>query len=93
MALSEARIRANRKYDDKAYDKFNVRLPKGSRQLIEEAGETYNGLINKAFKEYCENHNLKLKDQAKNLVFIFALLGYLFSLVLQFLKPTLKTSV
>lgn len=53
---SESKLRANHKYDEKTYDTFKVRLPKGSRKLIEESGDTYNGFLNKAFKEYCENH-------------------------------------
>lgn len=57
---SESRLKANRKYDDKAYDKFLLRLPKGSRKLIEESGDTYNGFLNKAFREYCENHGYKV---------------------------------
>ena len=53
---SESKLRANHKYDEKTYDTFKVRLPKGSRKLIEESGNTYNGFLNKAFKEYCKNH-------------------------------------
>ena len=49
---SESKLRANHKYDEKTYDTFKVRLPKGSRKLIEESGNTYNGFLNKAFKEY-----------------------------------------
>lgn len=59
MALSESKMRANKKYNDKAYDKLTVSLPKGSKDLILSTGETVNGLLNKAFKEYCENHNIK----------------------------------
>lgn len=53
-------METNHKYDDKAYDKFLVRLPKGSKELIIESGESFNGFLNKAFKEYCENHGYKL---------------------------------
>ena len=59
MAISESRMRANHKYDDKAYDKVLVRLPKGSKDKILNAGETLNSLMNKAFIEYCENHGIK----------------------------------
>ena len=53
---SESKLRANHKYDEKTYDTFKVRLPKGSRKLIEESGNIYNGFLNKAFNEYCKNH-------------------------------------
>lgn len=59
MAVSESRMRANHKYDDKAYDKISLRLPKGSKDIILNSGETVNGFLNKAFKEYCENHGIR----------------------------------
>lgn len=59
MAVSESKMRANHKWDDANYDRFGVRLPKGSKKIIEQSGMSYNKFFNEAFKEYCENHNIK----------------------------------
>lgn len=56
MAVSKKKIATNNKWDNENYDKFLVRLPKGSKELIESLGETYNGFMVKAFNEYCKNH-------------------------------------
>ena len=56
MAVSKKKIATNNKWDNENYDKFLVRLPKGSKKLIESLGETYNGFLVKAFNEYCKNH-------------------------------------
>lgn len=56
MAVSKRKIATNNKWDNENYDKFLVRLPKGSKKLIESLGETYNGFMVKAFNEYCKNH-------------------------------------
>lgn len=56
MAVSKKKIATNNKWDNENYDKFLVRLPKGSKNLIESLGETYNGFMVKAFNEYCKNH-------------------------------------
>lgn len=56
MAVSKKKIATNNKWDNENYDKFLVRLPKGSKKLIESVGETYNGFMVKAFNEYCKNH-------------------------------------
>jgi len=49
---SQAKIAANARYDDKAYDKFLVRVPKGQKAAIqaaaEQVGESVNGYVNKA---------------------------------------------
>lgn len=57
---SDKKIAANHRYDDKTYDKILVRLPKGTKAMIEASGDSYNGFITKAVKEYCENHGYKL---------------------------------
>ncbi len=58
MALSQARKKANAKYEAKAYDKTLIRLPKGRldevRAHIEPAGESLNGFINRAISETME---------------------------------------
>ena len=47
-----------KKYEDKAYDKVLVRLPKGQREVIQEfvrpRGESVNGFINAAISEKME---------------------------------------
>ncbi len=49
---SQAKMAANARYDDKAYDKFLVRVPKGQKAAIqaaaEQVGESINGYVNKA---------------------------------------------
>ena len=51
MPLSEARKKANRKYNDKAYDNIVVKVKKGKREKINEfaasKGMSTNGYINK----------------------------------------------
>lgn len=56
MAVSKKKIATNNKWVAENYDSLMVRLPKGSKELIENTGDTYNGFLNKAFKEYCEKH-------------------------------------
>ena len=47
---SKAKIAANARYDDKAYDKFLVRVPKGRKDTVEtlaaKRGESVNGMVN-----------------------------------------------
>ena len=49
---SKAKIAANARYDDKAYDKYLVRIPKGQKSTVqaaaEQKGESINGYTNKA---------------------------------------------
>ena len=51
MAISEARHRANEKWNAKAYDEIKVRVPKGDKEKIQayaqSQGETVNGFINR----------------------------------------------
>jgi len=58
MALTEARKKANAKYEAKAYDKTLIRLPKGRldeiRAHIEPNGESLNGFIGRAISEAME---------------------------------------
>ncbi len=55
MSITEARRRANEKYNAKAYDEIKVRVPKGKKDDIkahaEKNGETLNGFINRAIDE------------------------------------------
>ncbi|MBR1989161.1 MAG: hypothetical protein IJ987_01720 [Firmicutes bacterium] len=53
--MSEARHRANEKWNAKAYDEIKVRVPKGDKEKIQafaqEKGETVNGFINRLIME------------------------------------------
>ena len=55
MAISEARHRANEKWNAKAYDEIKVRVPKGDKEKIQSYaqshGETVNGFINRLIAE------------------------------------------
>ena len=55
MPLSEARKRANAKYNLKAYDRIEVKVTKGKKEEIksyaESCGESVNAFINRAIKE------------------------------------------
>lgn len=52
---SEARIRANNKYNEKAYDRINIAVQKGRKAEIEahaqSKGESVNGFVNRAIDE------------------------------------------
>ena len=49
---SEARIRANNKYNEKAYDRINIAVPKGKKAeiqaLAESRGQSVNVFVNEA---------------------------------------------
>ena len=55
MAITEARYKANKKYDAKAYDRVSVVLYKGEknsiRDYVTEEGFTFNGFIREAIIE------------------------------------------
>ena len=55
MPISEARKRANRKYNEKAYDRIALTVKKGEKDRLkahaEQQGETLNGFINRAINE------------------------------------------
>lgn len=58
MALSEARKKANEKYNAKAYDQIKVLVKKGQRDVIkahaDKQGESLNGFIKRAIDEAME---------------------------------------
>lgn len=58
MPLSEARKKANAKYNAKAYEQMPVRVSKGKKAIIqnhaEQNGESVNGFINRAIDETME---------------------------------------
>lgn len=55
---SEAKIAANRRYTEKAYDRINLLVKKGEREKIQNhalwGGESTNAFINRAIKEAIE---------------------------------------
>lgn len=63
--MTTARTRANRKYNEKAYDRISVTIPKGRKKAIEahakSKGESVNGLINALLKA-----DMKLSDEEWN---------------------------
>jgi predicted HicB family RNase H-like nuclease len=58
MPISEARKRANAKYNAKAYDRLEMKVPKGKKELIHDyaaaRGESLNGFMNRAIDETME---------------------------------------
>lgn len=52
---SRARIEANNRYNAKVYDRINVVVPKGRKDIIkahaEKNGESVNGFVNRAINE------------------------------------------
>lgn len=55
---SKARIAANNRYNAKAYDRINIAVPKGDKDIIkahaESKGESLNGFVNRAIDETME---------------------------------------
>lgn len=53
--MGKASTRAHNKYNDKAYDRINLTVPKGKKDKIKEyaesRGESVNGFINRAIDE------------------------------------------
>lgn len=58
MPISEAKHKANEKYNAKAYDEIKVRVPKGRKEAIQTAaegnGESVNGFINRVLSAEIE---------------------------------------
>lgn len=55
---SDARIKANNRYNEKAYDRINIAVPKGQKTVIqthaETRGESINGFIKRAIDQTIE---------------------------------------
>ena len=53
--MPTARTRANRKYNEKAYARIALTIPKGKKEAVEDhakrKGESINGLINRLIRE------------------------------------------
>lgn len=58
VIIGTARTRAQNKYIAKAYDRINLTVPKGKKEIIqahaEACGESVNGFINRAIEEAIE---------------------------------------
>jgi len=48
---SDAKIAAIRRYEEKTYDRFTVRLPKGTKEQIQATGKSLNSFILDAINE------------------------------------------
>ena len=63
MAVPKANQRAVNKYVKSNYDRINVTMPKGKKEIIqshaEAAGQSVNGYINKAIDNQIERDNKK----------------------------------
>lgn len=63
---SEARIKANNRYNEKAYDRINIAVPKGEKDKIkshaESRSESVNGFIKRAIDETMERDNAEGKQ-------------------------------
>ena len=61
MPISEARRKANERYNAKAYDEIKVRVPKGQKAELqahaEQRNESLNGFINRAIDTQVERDN------------------------------------
>jgi len=59
--MGSARTRAQNKYIAKAYDRINLTVSKGNKEVIqshaEARGESVNGFINRAIQETMERDN------------------------------------
>ena len=59
---SEARIKANNKYNDKAYDRINIAVPKGNKAILQEVANRYglsvNGYLNRLIDEAMEREGV-----------------------------------
>lgn len=66
MPISEARKRANAKYNAKAYDKTMIRVYAGELDTIrdhaQQRGESLNGFICRAIREQMRRDNAAGKD-------------------------------
>ena len=58
---TEARKRANEKYNAKAYDELKIRVPKGEKEQIkahaDTQGESLNGFVKRAIDETMKRDN------------------------------------
>ena len=69
MATSKAQQKAQNKWIAKAYDRINLTVPKGQKDLIqahaEAQGESTNGFINRAISETMERDGKPIDNGGK----------------------------
>ena len=53
-STSAARLAANKRYNNKAYDHITIAVPKGTKDAIKATGNTINGYINKLIADDLE---------------------------------------
>ena len=53
-STSAAKLAANKRYNDKAYDHITIAAPKGTKDAIKATGNTINGYINKLIADDLE---------------------------------------
>ena len=72
---SEARIKANNKYNDKTYDRINIAVPKGYKDTLQEIAARYglsvNGYLRKLIDTAIISHIVK-KQRRQNHSFLFS---------------------
>lgn len=65
--VSKAQQRATNKYIAKAYDRVNVTMPKGQKEILkahaEARGESVNGFINRAIDETIERDDAPAREE------------------------------
>ena len=52
--ISAAKLAANKRYNDKAYDHITIVVPKGTKDAIQATGQSINGYINKLIADDLE---------------------------------------
>ena len=52
--ISAAKLAANKRYNNKAYDHITIVVPKGTKDIIQATGNTINGYINKLIADDLE---------------------------------------
>jgi predicted HicB family RNase H-like nuclease len=66
MALTDARKKANKKYDEKRYDRISIMVKKGKKDEIKafaaKTGESLNRFISRAIDEVMEKESAYNKD-------------------------------
>ena len=66
--MSEAKKKANRKYNEKAYDQLKIVVKKGEKDIIkayaESIGKSLNGYINELIISDMESNGIKLRATA-----------------------------
>ncbi|MGN0106342.1 MAG: hypothetical protein ACI4A5_01430 [Hominilimicola sp.] len=65
MALSEARKRANAKYNAKAYDRLELKVLKGNKEIIQNYCREKNTSVNKFINELI---NMRLSSEGIQLI-------------------------